>query len=258
LAQETVGRKPCLQVAPGAALCDVSARRFWGMIRMIAFDQVSFGYRGRTVIRDVSLTLESGGFYFLTGPSGSGKTTFLGLCSLALQPQSGRLVLFGKDAAEFSRASVAQARRRMGIIHQDCRFLDHLDLRRNVLLPIEVDGRKPADHLQDVDDLLGWVGLSERAHALPPELSGGERQRAALARAVMLSPDILIADEPTGNVDREMGQRVLLLLIELNRLGRTILVATHDLDLIRSAKGEVAARILRLSQGQIQQAGSGL
>lgn len=225
---------------------------------MITFEDMTFGYGEEAILRGVSQKLESGAFYFLTGPSGAGKTTFLRLCSLTARPQSGQATYFGEAADTLSRDRVAELRQRMGLVHQDCRFLDHLSVRQNVALPLEVAGRRKAEHDSDIDDLLGWVGLAEHANALPPTLSGGERQRAALARAVILSPDILIADEPTGNIDREMGQRVLSLLIELNRLGRTILVATHDLDLIRSARADVSARILRLSGGKIQQAGADL
>lgn len=240
-----------------AAPCETSWKRY-RFEQVIAFENASFGYDGTPVLEDVSLTLEAGGFYFLTGPSGSGKTTFLQLCSLALLPQNGRVAFFGEDARDLDRDRIAQARRRMGMVHQDCQFIDHLTVRRNIALPLEIAGRRTPAADRDIEDLMGWVALGHRAEAYPPELSGGERQRAALARAVMLSPDLLIADEPTGNVDREMGERILNLLIELNRLGRTVLIATHDLDLIRSAKREVSARVLRLAEARIRLAGSEL
>jgi cell division transport system ATP-binding protein len=144
------------------------------------------------------------------------------------------------------------------VVHQDCRFLDHLTLADNILLPASVSGQDPDGLRDDLAELLGWVGLSGQAGAFPPQLSGGERQRAALARAVMMAPDVILADEPTGNVDWEMSTRLLQLLVELNRMGKAILIATHDLNLIRAAKSDVSARVLRLKGGQLQLAGSDL
>jgi cell division transport system ATP-binding protein len=143
-------------------------------------------------------------------------------------------------------------------VHQDCHFLDHLNVAENIALPLTVAGKDFDQHEQDLDDLIRWVGLEHRTGALPPEMSGGERQRAALARAIIAGPDLIIADEPTGNIDWEMGQRILTLLTELNRLGKTIIIATHDLNLIRAAKAMVPARVLRLQKGEIQAAGSEL
>ncbi|MGB0968547.1 MAG: cell division ATP-binding protein FtsE, partial [Halocynthiibacter sp.] len=135
------------------------------------------------------------------------------------------------------------------------RFLDHLSLRQNVALPLIVSGRDPGDETENLQELLQWVGLGHRADALPQELSGGERQRAALARAVIMSPDVVLADEPTGNVDSEMSQRILQLLIELNKMGKTIMIATHDLALIRMAKSQVNTRVLRIANRRVQSAG---
>ena len=223
---------------------------------MIRFENVTFGYGDRPVLAGVDLDLEPGRFYVLTGPSGSGKTTLLRLCTLALVPQQGTVDLFGRAGHELDRDEVAAMRRRIGVMDQDCRFLDHLSVRENIALPLKLAGRSGAEGEADVADLLAWTGLEARAEAYPPELSGGERQRAALARAVILSPELVLADEPTGNIDAEMGQRVLDLLIGLNRLGRTILVATHDLDLIRRAKTEVTTRVLRLVGGGLRVAGA--
>lgn len=225
---------------------------------VIELDHVSYTYGGGELLSDVSLKLQPGSFHFLTGPSGAGKTTLLKLCYGALLPTSGRLSVFDQDIARLNRDQMALMRRRIGVVHQDCRFLDHMTLAENVALPLMVSGKAEIAEQTDLSDLLNWVGLGARLDALPPELSGGERQRAALARAVMLSPDVVLADEPTGNVDWEMSQRLLRLLVELNKMGKTVLIATHDLSLIRAAKSQVQARVLRISQRQIQLAGADL
>lgn len=224
---------------------------------MIELDKVAYSYGGTALFRDVSLDLLPGSFHFLTGPSGAGKTTLLKLCYGVLFATEGQVRLFEQDTRTLDRDAVALMRRRIGVVHQDCGFLDHLPVAENVALPLKVAGRED-DAAGNLDELLGWVGLRKQAMQLPPELSGGERQRAALARAVIHSPDVLIADEPTGNVDWEMSQRLLTLLIELNRMGKTILIATHDLNLIRAAKSQISARVLRLRGGQLQQAGAEL
>ena len=222
---------------------------------MIELDNIAYNYGGGELLSNVSVELTPGSFYFLTGPSGAGKTTLLKLCYGALAPTAGRVRAFNMDVNGLDRDQMAYLRRRVGVVHQDCRFLDHLPLIENIALPLTVSGKDLSQEEGNLRELLNWVGLSDRAHALPPELSGGERQRAALARAVILSPDVIIADEPTGNVDWEMSQRLLRLLVELNNMGKTILVATHDLPLIRAAKNQVQARVLRISNRQLTLAG---
>jgi cell division transport system ATP-binding protein len=226
--------------------------------RMIQFDEASYSYGAVEVISRASLELLPGSMYFLTGPSGSGKTTFLKLCYLDLLPTGGDIRFSGTATRALGRDQIAGLRQRMGVVHQDCQFLDHMSVAANVALPLVISGQDVALRRDEISDLLSWVGLADKEDALPLELSGGERQRLALARAVILSPDLIIADEPTGNIDWEMGQKVMSLMIELNKLGKTIIIATHDLNLIRSASGRTAARVLRLKGGRIEQASSHL
>lgn len=223
---------------------------------MIAFDNVAYSYGGGELLSDVSLRLAPGSFHFLTGPSGAGKSTLLKLCYGELLPTAGHVTLFDRDVRGLSRDELARTRRRIGVVHQDCQFLDHLPVVANVSLPLTVSGRDGDP--RDLQDLLAWVGLGTLADALPPSLSGGERQRAALARAIIMGPDVILADEPTGNLDWEMSLRLLTLLVELNRMGKTILIATHDLNLIRQAKAQVAARVLRIKARRVQLAGADL
>lgn len=225
---------------------------------VIELDDAAYSYGGGDLLSRMTLKLPRGSFHFLTGPSGAGKTTFLRLCTGELRPTSGRIAIFGQDTGAMGRDDIAAVRQRIGVVHQDCQFLDHLSVADNIVLPLIVSGREPELQAGHLKELLHWVGLTGHAEALPPELSGGERQRAALARAIITSPDVIMADEPTGNVDWDMAQRLLSLLVQLNRMGKTIVIATHDLNLIRHAKGQVAARALRIRGGRVQSAGADL
>jgi cell division transport system ATP-binding protein len=215
---------------------------------MIRFENVGMRYGpGPEVLRDVTFQLEPGSFTFLTGPSGAGKSTLLKLMFLAEQPSRGLITLFGSDLATTRRSEFPALRRRVGVVFQDFRLLPHLSAFDNVALPLRLAGGKRADYARDVEELLGWVGLGDRLNAVPPTLSGGEQQRVAIARAVVARPELLLADEPTGNVDPDMGQRLIRLLGELNRLGTTIMIATHDRTLIERSR----AREMRLVDGRL-------
>lgn len=225
---------------------------------MIEMQDAAYGYGSKPILSQMTLQLAPGSFHFLTGPSGSGKTTFLKLCYAELLATGGKVSLFGQDASTLDRDGIASTRQRIGVVHQDCEFLDHLPLHENIALPLTVAGREAPGQDADLKELISWVGLSTRANAFPPEVSGGERQRAALARAIIMDPDLILADEPTGNVDWEMSLRLLQLLCELNRMGKTIVIATHDLALIRAAKAQVQARVLRIADGALSAAGASL
>ncbi|MEM8555298.1 MAG: ATP-binding cassette domain-containing protein [Pseudomonadota bacterium] len=225
---------------------------------MIDLDAVTLAYGKRVILNDVTLTIRSGDFFFLTGPSGVGKSTLLRLCAGMQRPSRGTVKVFGRDMLGLSSDAQANTRRRLGIIHQDAQFLDHLSLAENVILPFTVRGPVSKEKREQRDDLLEWVALDHRRDALPPSLSGGERQRAALARALVSTPEVILADEPTGNLDWDMSLRLLGLLIELNKIGTPVVLATHDLALIRAAKSMVDARVLRLKDGQLSLAGAAL
>ena len=225
---------------------------------MISLDNVSFGYDGRPTLTDVTVKIVAGSFHFLTGPSGAGKTTLMKLLYLENRPRKGQLRLFGDNPADLDAAQIARTRQRIGIVFQDFRLLDHLNVVDNIALPLLAAGKNVAGHRDDIAELIRWVGLEHRASALPPQLSAGEKQRAAIARAVMNSPDLILADEPTGNIDPEMGARILRMLIELNKLGKTVLVATHDMGLMRAAQGQAEAQVLRLADGRLEQGGARL
>ncbi|MGA0594799.1 cell division ATP-binding protein FtsE [Enterovirga sp. CN4-39] len=215
---------------------------------VVAFDNIGLRYgQGPEILRDVTFTIEHGSFQFLTGPSGSGKTTLLRLILLALKPSRGLLRLFGQEATGIAGAELTSVRRRMGVVFQDFRLLDHLTTYENVALPLRVQEREEASYRAEVLELLQWVGLGDRAHAMPAVLSGGEKQRAAIARALISRPELLLADEPTGNVDPALARRLLRLFLELNRFGTSVLIATHDVALME----QVEARRLVLGDGEL-------
>ncbi|MDE0705050.1 MAG: cell division ATP-binding protein FtsE [Rhodospirillaceae bacterium] len=206
---------------------------FDGEKPVVRFDQVGVRYgAGPEVLRDIAFSLEPGSFHFLTGESGAGKSTLLRLIHLSLRPTRGLVHLFGRDTATLPRDGIPGLRRRIGVVYQDFRLLDHLTAVDNVALPLRVAGARGPDVRNHVSELLRWVGLGERLAAKPPTLSGGEQQRVAIARAVINRPDLLLADEPTGNVDDNIGVRLIHLFEELNRMGTTVVIATHNFGLV--------------------------
>ncbi len=202
---------------------------------MIEFSNVGLRYgQGPEILRDLTFRIEPGSFHFLTGPSGSGKTSLLKLLLLSLKPTRGEVTLFGKSTSALNQDELLEMRRHIGIVFQEFRLLDHLTTFENVALPLRVLGQPESSYRANVIELLEWVGLGHRLNAHPPVLSGGEKQRAAIARAVIGRPDILLADEPTGNVDPELSLRLVRLFAELNKMGTTIILATHELPLLES------------------------
>jgi len=216
---------------------------------LIRFENVGLRYgMGPEVLRDLSFHIPARSFQFLTGPSGAGKTSLIRLLFLSLRPTRGLIRVFGRDTATVSKSELPTLRRRIGVVFQDFRLLDHLTTYENVALPLRVLGRDESDYRHDVHELLRWVGLGERLDAFPPVLSGGEKQRVAIARALITQPEILLADEPTGNVDPPLARRLLRLFIELNRLGTAVVIATHDIALM----DQVDARRLVIGDGHLE------
>lgn len=216
---------------------------------MLRLESVGLCYgNGPEILKDVGFEMRPGDFYFLTGPSGAGKSSLLRLLFLALKPTRGSIEIFGENVGSLTRESLPPVRRRIGVVFQEFRLLDHLSTFDNVALPLRVMGKSESSYRRDVLDLLDWVGLADQARAYPPVLSGGEKQRAAIARAVIGKPQLLLADEPTGNVDPVLAKRLLHLFLELNRLGTTMLIATHDRGLVRQAEKPV----LHLEKGELE------
>jgi len=216
---------------------------------LVTFDNVGLRYGTEPeVLRDLSFTLFPGSFYFLTGASGAGKTSLLKMLYLAQRPSRGAIRMFGKDLITLPREQMPQLRRKLGVVFQDFRLISHLTAFDNVALPLRVAGVREAELTDPVTEMLEWVGLGHRIEAVPTTMSGGEQQRVAIARAVIGRPQLLIADEPTGNVDPEMAQRLLQLFERMNSLGTTIIVATHDINLLRSMPDSL---IMRLQKGNL-------
>lgn len=219
------------------------------MANIVQFENVGLRYgTGAETLSDVSFTLASSGFYFVTGNSGAGKTSLLKLLYLAQRPTRGVIRMFDEDVVTLPRKRLPGFRRRIGVVFQDFRLVPHLSAYDNVALPLRVAGMPEVDIDEPVREMLAWVGLMDRAEALPATLSGGEQQRVAIARAVINRPDILVADEPTGNVDPVMAERLLHLFEALHRLGTTLVVATHDIALINSVP---SAHIMRIEGGRL-------
>ncbi len=216
---------------------------------MIKFENVGLRYGlGREVLSDLTFQVAPHSFQFLTGSSGAGKTSLLRLMLLSLRPTRGLVRVFDKEASTILPRQMPYIRRKIGVVFQDFRLLDHLTTFENVALPLQVRGQMETSYRHDVAELLKWVGLGERMHVLPPVLSGGEKQRAAIARALIDQPDVLLADEPTGNVDPPLARRLLRLFIELHRSGTSVVIATHDLSLM----DQYDARRLVLNEGRLQ------
>lgn len=218
---------------------------------MVRFENVGMRYgTGPEVLRDITLRLDAGSFHFLTGPSGAGKTSLLRLIALAERPSRGLVSLFGEDLTRVTRAALAPLRRKIGIVFQDFRLIPHLSAFDNVALPLRVAGVAEAKLRDNVREILEWVGLADKLGAKPPTLSGGQQQRVAIARAVVARPKLLVADEPTGNVDDAMALRLMRLFEELNKLGTTLIIATHNAALARQFNRPV----LHLEDGELHAA----
>jgi cell division transport system ATP-binding protein len=231
-----------------ASLNAIAAKLSLPEDRVVRFENVGLRYgTGPEVLRDVTFRIEPGSFQFLTGPSGAGKTSLLRLLFMALKPTRGLISLFGHDVPTLTKDALATLRRRVGLVFQDFRLLDHLSTYENVALPLRVLGHSETSYRGEVIELLKWVGLGDRLWALPPVLSGGEKQRAAIARAVIARPELLLADEPTGNVDPNLAQRLLRLFMELNRSGTSVVIATHDIALMN----QIDARRMVLHEGAL-------
>jgi cell division transport system ATP-binding protein len=215
---------------------------------VIRFENVGMRYgMGHEVLRDINFHLRPGSFHFLTGPSGAGKSSLLKLMYLMSRPSRGLITMFGHNMATTPRRKLPALRRRIGVVFQDFHLLDHLSAIDNVALPLRITGFNDEKVVEHAGELLKWVGLADRLQARPATLSGGEKQRVAIARAVIGRPSLLVADEPTGNVDPAMGSRLMHLFQEMNKLGTTVVIATHDVTLLK----DVEASVMALENGRL-------
>ena len=220
---------------------------------MVVFENVLLRYgAGPDILHEVSFALTPGSFHFVVGPSGAGKSSLLRVMYLALRPSVGLVSLFGRDVCRLARHEVAELRRRIGVVFQDFRLLDHLSALDNVALPLRIAGRRESELRQNASELLAWVGLGDQLSARPATLSGGQKQRIAIARAVIAKPSLLLADEPTGNVDDRIALRLMHLFEQLNKLGTTIVIATHNESLVAKFRYPQ----LRIEENRLIQMGS--
>ena len=217
---------------------------------MIKFENVGLRYGiGPEVLSDINFTLEAGSFHFLCGASGAGKSSLLSLLYLGRKPTRGLVNMFGHNIGQINREQRARLRQQIGVVFQDFRLVSHLSVFDNIALPLRVMGKNEKDILQNVEELIDWVGLSDLRNRLPNTLSGGQQQRIAIARAVITKPKLFLADEPTGNLDDEIGWRLMGLFDQLNSMGTTILIASHNTLLMEKFNNH--GRLL-IEDGQLQ------
>jgi len=221
---------------------------------MISMVDVGMTYpNGKMALVDLNVSIPAGDFVFLVGPSGAGKSTFIRLLIREQLPTAGRVIVAGRDLARMRRSQVPALRRRIGIVFQDFRLLPAKTVFENVAFALEVTGTSRTEIRRRVPQLLSLVGLHEHDDHLPTQLSGGEQQRAAIARALVHDPSMLIADEPTGNLDPVTSWEIIQLLIQINAMGTTVLMATHNQEIVNAMR----RRILALEQGTLVRDESG-
>lgn len=216
---------------------------------MITFERVTKRYdkRNRPALDDISVDIRAGEFVFLVGASGSGKSTFMRLILREERPTAGRVIVAGRDVGRLSRRKVPQLRRGMGAVFQDFRLLQNKTVYQNVAFTLQVLGRKSSQIERSVPEVLELVGLADKMGRFPDQLSGGEQQRVAIARAFVNRPPLLLADEPTGNLDPSTSVGIMKLLDRINRVGTTVIMATHDAAIV----DQMRKRVIELDVGQL-------